>query len=120
MKKAQKEGIYVILIDNPANFKADAYVGGDWTKLGMMEAEAVIKGCGDKSSKKIGLVQGDQVNATSLYQYAGIMKVLDQHKDFQVVAKPELQLGRHDLAQRDRHHAAAEPRHLRHHRLLGR
>lgn len=89
LKKAQKEGIYVILIDNPANFKADAYVGGDWTRLGEMEAEAVIKGCGEKSSKKIGLVQGDQVNATSLYQYAGIMKVLDQHKDFQVVAKPD-------------------------------
>ena len=89
MKKAQKEGIYVILIDNPANFKADAYVGGDWTKLGMLEAEAVIKGCGENSSKKIGLVQGDQVNATSLYQYAGIMKVLDQHKDFTVVAKPD-------------------------------
>ncbi|WP_421693086.1 sugar ABC transporter substrate-binding protein [Aestuariivirga sp.] len=89
MKKAQKEGIYVILIDNPANFKADAYVGGDWTKLGMLEAEAVVKGCGDKSSKKIGLVQGDEVNATSLYQYAGIMKALEQHKDFQVVAKPD-------------------------------
>ena len=89
LKKAQAEGIYVILIDNPANFKADAYVGGDWTKLGMLEAEAVIKGCGENSSKKIGLVQGDQVNATSLFQYAGIMKVLDQHKDFQVVAKPD-------------------------------
>lgn len=89
LKKAQAEGIYVILIDNPANFKADAYVGGDWTKLGMLEAEAVIKGCGEGSSKKIGLVQGDEVNATSLYQYAGIMKVLDQHKDFQVVAKPD-------------------------------
>lgn len=89
MKKAQKEGIYVVLVDNPANFKADAYVGGDWTKLGMLEAEAVIKGCGPNSSKKIGLVQGDQVNATSLYQYAGIMKVLEQHPDFQVVAKPD-------------------------------
>jgi ribose transport system substrate-binding protein len=89
MQRAQSEGIYVILIDNPANFKADAYVGGDWNKLGQLEAEAVIKGCGDKSSKKIGLVQGDQVNATSLYQYAGIMEVLAKHPDFQVVAKPD-------------------------------
>jgi ribose transport system substrate-binding protein len=89
LKKAQKDGIYVILVDNPANFKADAYVGGDWNRLGQMEAEAVIKGCGDKSSKKIGLVQGDQVNATSLFQYAGIMEVLAKHPDFQVVAKPD-------------------------------
>jgi ribose transport system substrate-binding protein len=89
MKRAQQEGIYVILIDNPANFKADAYVGGDWNRLGQLEAEAVIKGCGENSSKKIGLVQGDQVNATSLYQYAGIMQVLEKHPDFQVVAKPD-------------------------------
>jgi ribose transport system substrate-binding protein len=89
LKKAQKAGIYVILIDNPANFAADAFIGSDWDRLGQLEAEAVIKGCGANSSKKIGLVQGDQVNASSLYQYAGIMKVLEKHPDFQVVAKPD-------------------------------
>lgn len=89
LKKAQKAGIYVILIDNPANFAADAFIGSDWDRLGQLEAEAVIKGCGENSSKKIGLVQGDQVNASSLYQYAGIMKILDKHPDFKVVAKPD-------------------------------
>ncbi len=89
LKRAQSEGIYVILIDNPANFPADAYVGGDWTELGRLEAEAVIKGCGDNSTKKIGLVQGDETNATSLFQYAGIMEVMNKHPDFQVVAKPD-------------------------------
>lgn len=89
LKKAQDAGIYVILIDNPANFPADAYVGSDWNKLGQLEAEAVIKGCGDASSKKIALIQGDEVNATSLYQYAGIAKVLESHPDFTVVAKPD-------------------------------
>ncbi|PLW78766.1 sugar ABC transporter substrate-binding protein [Cohaesibacter celericrescens] len=89
MKRAQKAGIYVILIDNPANFKADAYIGSDWAELGRLEAEAVVKGCGPDSSKKIGLVQGDQVNATSLFQYAGIMEVLKKYPDFEVVAKPD-------------------------------
>ena len=89
LKKAQAAGTYVILIDNPANFAADAFVGSDWDRLGQLEAEAAIKGCGANSSKKIGLVQGDQVNASSLYQYAGIMKVLDKNKDFEVVAKPD-------------------------------
>ena len=89
MKRAQKAGIYVILVDNPANFKADAYVGSDWTELGRLEAEAVVKGCGPDSSKKIGLVQGDQVNATSLFQYAGIMEVLEKYPEFEVVAKPD-------------------------------
>lgn len=88
-KKAHAAGIYVVLVDNPANFAADAFVGSDWDRLGQLEAEAVIKGCGPNSSKKIGLVQGDQVNASSLYQYAGIMKVLEKNPDFQVVAKPD-------------------------------
>jgi ribose transport system substrate-binding protein len=88
LKKAQKEGIYVVLIDNPMNFPADAFVGSDWDRLGQLEAEAVIKGCGENSSKKIGLVQGDAANASSIYQYNGIMKVMKQHPDFQVVAEP--------------------------------
>ena len=88
-KKAQAAGIYVIQIDNPSNYASDAFVGSDWNRLGQLEAEAVVKGCGPNSSKKIGLVQGDQVNASSLYQYAGIMQVLGQHADFQVVAKPD-------------------------------
>jgi ribose transport system substrate-binding protein len=88
LKKAQKEGIYVVLVDNPMNYPADAFVGSDWDRLGQLEAEAVIKGCGENSSKKIGLVQGDAANASSIYQYNGIMKVLDKHPDFKVVAKP--------------------------------
>ena len=88
-EKAQKEGIYVVQIDNPSNYASDAFVGSDWDKLGQLEAEAVVKGCGENSSKKIGLVQGDQVNASSLYQYAGIVKVLAKHPDFQIVAKPD-------------------------------
>lgn len=89
LKKAQEKGIYVILIDNPANFPADAFIGSDWNRLGQLEAEAAVKACGDKSSKQIGLVQGDQVNSSSLYQYAGIMKVLAKYPDYKVVAKPD-------------------------------
>lgn len=89
MKKAQAAGTYIILVDNPANFPADAFVGSDWDRLGQLEAEAAIKGCGENSSKKIGLVQGDQANSSSLYQYAGIMKVLAKNPEFQVVAKPD-------------------------------
>lgn len=88
-KKAQAAGIYVILIDNPANFAADAFIGSDWDKVGQLEAEAVIKGCGPNSSKKIALIQGDQVNASSLLQYAGITKVLKNNPAFKVVAKPD-------------------------------
>jgi ribose transport system substrate-binding protein len=88
LRKAQQDGIYVVLIDNPMNFPADAFIGSDWDRLGQLEAEAAIKGCGENSSKKIGLVQGDAANASSIYQYNGIMKVLAQHPDFKVVAEP--------------------------------
>jgi ribose transport system substrate-binding protein len=88
LKQAQSKGIYVVLIDNPMNFAADAFIGSDWDRLGQLEAEAAVKVCGEGTSKKIGLVQGDQVNASSLYQYAGIMKVLEK-TDLKVVAKPD-------------------------------
>ncbi|PZQ95927.1 MAG: sugar ABC transporter substrate-binding protein [Cereibacter sphaeroides] len=88
LKRAQDAGIFVLLIDNPANFAADAYLGSDWTRLGELEAEEAVKVCGEGTSKKIGLVQGDEVNATSMYQYEGIMKVLANYPDIQVVAKP--------------------------------
>jgi ribose transport system substrate-binding protein len=87
LKKAQKEGIYVVLIDNPMNFPADAFVGSNWYHLGELEAEAAVKACEGKS-KQIGLVQGDAANASSIYQYNGIMNVLKQHPDFKVVAEP--------------------------------
>ncbi|MGH6941568.1 sugar ABC transporter substrate-binding protein [Hypericibacter sp.] len=88
LKKAQKDGIFVVLIDNPMNYPADAFVGSDWDRLGQLEAEAAVTGCGENSSKKIGLVQGDAANASSIYQYNGIMKVLAKHPEFKVVAKP--------------------------------
>ncbi len=89
MKRAQKKGIYVFLIDNPANFKADAFFGGDWTEMGRIEAREAVRACGEGSSKEIGLVQGDQTNATSLYQYAGIVEEMAKHKDYKIVAKPD-------------------------------
>ena len=88
LKRAQKDGIYVVLIDNPMNFPADAFIGSDWDRLGQLEAEAAVKHCANHPTKKIGLVQGDAANASSIYQYNGIMKVLKQNPDFKVVAEP--------------------------------
>ncbi|HVT50381.1 MAG TPA: sugar ABC transporter substrate-binding protein [Dongiaceae bacterium] len=87
LKKAQSEGIYVVLVDNPMNFPADAFVGSNWYHLGQLEAEAAVKACEGKS-KQIGLVQGDAANASSIYQYNGIKQVIDQHSDFKIVAEP--------------------------------
>ncbi len=88
MRRAQKAGIFVFLIDNPANFKADAFFGGDWTEMGRIEAKEAVRACGEGSSKQIGLVQGDQTNATSLFQYNGIVEEMAKHDGFEIVAEP--------------------------------
>ncbi|HVO01095.1 MAG TPA: sugar ABC transporter substrate-binding protein [Candidatus Cybelea sp.] len=87
LKKAQSLGIYVVLVDNPMSFPADAFVGSNWYHLGQLEAGAAVDACKGKSGK-VGLVQGDAANASSIYQYNGIMQVLKQHSDIKVVAEP--------------------------------
>ena len=89
-RRAQEAGIYVIQVDNPTNYPTEAFVGSNWTKLGELEAQAVINGCGPNSSKEIGLIQGDQTNSSSLDQYTGIQNVLKDHPDFKIVAQPDL------------------------------
>lgn len=75
-KRAQEAGIFVVQLDNPSNFASDIFAGSDWKKLGALETQAVIDHCGEGSSKKIGVIQGDQVNASSLYQWEGVQEVL--------------------------------------------
>jgi len=88
-KRAQDAGIFVIQLDNPSNFASDVFAGSDWKKLGELETEAVIKGCGPNSSKKIGVIQGDQVNASSLDQWAGVQAILEKNPEFKVVGQPD-------------------------------
>ena len=89
MKRAQSEGIYVVQIDNRSNLPTEVFAGADWVQLGRLEGEAVLKGCGEGTSKHVALIQGDQVNASSLDQYAGIKQVLDKHPDISIVAQPD-------------------------------
>ncbi|WP_435655643.1 sugar ABC transporter substrate-binding protein [Brucella pituitosa] len=88
-KRAQDAGIFVIQLDNPSNFASDVFAGSDWKRLGELETEAVIKGCGPNSSKKIGVIQGDQVNASSLDQWAGVQAVLEKNLEFKIVGQPD-------------------------------
>lgn len=88
-KRAQDAGIFVIQLDNPSNFASDVFAGSDWKRLGELETEAVIKGCGPNSSKRIGVIQGDQVNASSLDQWAGVQAVLEKNPEFKIVGQPD-------------------------------
>ena len=87
-KRAQKAGIYVIQIDNRSAYPTDAFIGSNWETLGELEAAAAVKHCGTGTSGKIGLIQGEQVNASSIDQAKGIMNVLNKHAHIKVAAKP--------------------------------
>ena len=89
MKKAQKEGIYVILIDNPANFAADAFVGSDWTGSGRSRPKPWSRAAARNPRRRSAWCRATRPTPPASYQYAGIMKVLEKHPDFQVVAKPD-------------------------------
>lgn len=83
-KRAQEAGIFVIQVDNPSNFASDVFAGSDWKKLGELETQAVIDHCGEGSSKKIGVIQGDQVNSSSVDQWAGVQAVLERNPGWTV------------------------------------
>lgn len=87
-KRAIKAGIYVIQIDNRSAFNTDAFIGSNWETLGELEATAALDHCGDGTSGKIGLIQGEQVNASSIDQYNGIMNIVNANDHIQVVSKP--------------------------------
>ncbi|WP_337181564.1 sugar ABC transporter substrate-binding protein [Shinella sp.] len=83
-KRAQEAGIFVIQLDNPSNYASDVFAGSDWKRLGELETQAVIDHCGEGSSKKIAVIQGDQVNASSLDQWAGVQAVLERNPGWTV------------------------------------
>ncbi len=87
-KRAQEAGIYVIQIDNRSAYNTDAFIGSNWEILGELEATAALGFCGEGTSGKVGLIQGEQVNASSIDQYNGIMNIIDAHDHVQVVSKP--------------------------------
>ncbi|MCY4222439.1 MAG: sugar ABC transporter substrate-binding protein [Thiotrichales bacterium] len=87
-KRAQKAGIYVIQIDNRSAYPTDAFLGSNWETLGELEATATLDHCGEGTSGKIGLIQGEEVNASSIDQYDGIMNIVSQHDHLSIAAKP--------------------------------
>ncbi len=88
-KRAQKEGIYVVLIDNPTNFAADAFIGSDWDRLGQLEAEAVVKALRRRiRRRRSAWCRATRSTRRASINMHGIMKVLKKYPDFKVVAKP--------------------------------
>lgn len=88
LKRAQADGIKVLQINMPSVTTTDSYVGADWVELGEAEARALVEKCGPGKgpSTKIAFVQGVVTGAANIYLKRGIMNVLAENPEIQIVS----------------------------------
>ena len=106
-------------INMRSSYPSTAFVGADWIEIGEKRRPAVVDACKGKSNK-IAIMQGALSAAASAYTLKGVENVLAKHPEIKVVSS---QAADWDAAKAKAHHpdgAEAEPRPVRHRRLLGR
>jgi len=88
LKKAEKAGINVIQVNMKSSYSTNAYVGADWVEMGEAGANEMVKRCGEGTGKsgKVAIVQGPLTGAASVYQIEGVMNILSQHKEIEIVS----------------------------------
>jgi ribose transport system substrate-binding protein len=88
LKRAESQGTHVIQINMSSNYKSSAFVGADWTEIGRMLAQDVVKQCGTGTGKsgKVQIVQGELTAAASIDQIGGVMEVLNKDPAIKVVS----------------------------------
>ncbi len=88
LMQANRAGIAVVQMNMQGAVQTDAYVGPDYVALGREIAELAIKTCGEgtDTSHKISIVQGVLTGGVSYFQVQGIMDVLKDRKDIQIVS----------------------------------
>jgi ribose transport system substrate-binding protein len=87
-QRAVKEGIKVLQVNLETVNPTDYYVGADWVKVGLIEAEALVKHCGKGSGKsgKVAILEGQPTAASNLYELYAYYHVFAEHPEIQVVA----------------------------------
>ncbi|HET9770272.1 MAG TPA: sugar ABC transporter substrate-binding protein [Acidimicrobiia bacterium] len=75
LKRAQDEGIYVIVINLASNAQTDAYVGPDWTTMSAMLANRAADDCVAKSKKKMAIITGFGADSGSVLSGTAMEKV---------------------------------------------
>jgi ribose transport system substrate-binding protein len=87
-QRAVQVGIKVLQVNLETVNPTDFYVGADWVKVGLIEAEALVKHCGKGSGKsgKIAILEGQPTAASNLYELYAYYHVFAEHPEIQVVA----------------------------------
>jgi ribose transport system substrate-binding protein len=83
-----KEGIKVLQVNLETTVPTDSYIGADWVKVGLIQADALVKKCGKDSgtSGKVAILEGQPTAASNLYELYAYYKVFAEHPEIKVVA----------------------------------
>ncbi len=88
MVQANRAGIAVVQMNMAGAVQTDAFVGPDYIALGNRLANMAIEKCGagTDTSHKVSIVQGVITGGVSYFQVQGIMEVLSQRDDIEIVS----------------------------------
>jgi ABC-type sugar transport system substrate-binding protein len=83
-----KEGIKVLQVNLETTVPTDSYIGADWVKVGLIQADALVKKCGKGSgtSGKVAILEGQPTAASNLYELYAYYKVFADNPEIKVVA----------------------------------
>jgi ABC-type sugar transport system substrate-binding protein len=83
-----KEGIKVLQVNLETTTATDYYVGADWVKVGLIQADALVEKCGKGSgtSGKIAILEGQPTAASNLYELYAYYKIFGEHPEIKIVA----------------------------------
>ena len=83
-----KAGIKVLQVNLETTDPTDYYVGADWVKVGLIEAQALVDHCGAGSGKsgKVEILEGQPTAASNLYELYAYYHVFAKHPEIKVVA----------------------------------
>jgi ABC-type sugar transport system substrate-binding protein len=81
-------GIKVLQVNLETTNPTDSYVGADWVKVGLIEADALVKKCGKGSgtSGKVAILEGQPTAASNLYELYAYYKIFGENPEIKIVA----------------------------------
>lgn len=81
-------GIKVLQVNLETVTATDYYVGADWVKVGLIQAEVLVERCGTGSntSGKIAILEGQPTAASNLYELYAYYHIFGQDPAIQIVA----------------------------------
>lgn len=87
VEKAAGEGIYTIILNQESSYLGDVYVGGDQIDIGRRTAEDLVEACGEGTSKKVAIIEGDSTGGISVNMKRGAKPVFAANPDIKIVSE---------------------------------